>query len=260
MTKAGFGDHLKREREMRGVSLDEICSATRIGTRFLLALENEEWEQLPGGVFNRGFVRAVSRYLGLEEEGMVAEYVMAIKEGDATPSWAKQEPPLTPKSWRPWIAAAMVLILAAAGWFGWRFYSARRAQKLAVQPAAAAPAGTPSAIDPSQGASTSIAGGPGAPDGVAPDVAGRLVLKIEAGKATTVAVSADGSGLFQGSMIAGQSRMFEGENEFDVSAQDGGALLLQLNGQTLAPIGPPGRSGKVRLTRRDLKTSGGGTD
>ena len=94
MTKTGFGEHLKREREMRGVSLDEICSATRIGTRFLQALEDEEWERLPGGVFNRGFVRGVSRYLGLDEEGMVAEYVMAVNEGKTTPgSTAKQESP-----------------------------------------------------------------------------------------------------------------------------------------------------------------------
>jgi cytoskeleton protein RodZ len=258
MTKAGFGEHLKREREMRGVSLDEICSATRIGTRFLVALESEEWELLPGGVFNRGFVRAISRYLGLDEEGMIAEYVMAINEGDNTPSWARQEPPLTPKSWRPWMAAAMILILAAAGWLSWHFYSAHRAQKLAVRPAATALTETPLAAEPSQGASN--VGDPRPAGKVVPDATGTLMLKIEAGKATSVEVSADGAGVFEGNMIAGQNRMFEAQNEFDVSAQDGGALLLQLNGQTLAPIGPPGRSGKVKLTRRDLKTSGGGTD
>ena len=58
MTKGTFGDNLRREREMRGVSLDEISAATRIATRFLQAIENEQWDQLPGGVFNRGFVRA----------------------------------------------------------------------------------------------------------------------------------------------------------------------------------------------------------
>ena len=51
MTKGTFGDNLKREREMRGVSLDEISAATRIATRFLHAIENEQWDQLPGGVF-----------------------------------------------------------------------------------------------------------------------------------------------------------------------------------------------------------------
>ncbi|HEY1866129.1 MAG TPA: helix-turn-helix transcriptional regulator, partial [Candidatus Acidoferrales bacterium] len=94
MTKAGFGEHLKREREMRGVSLDEICTATRIGTRFLEAMENEEWERLPGGVFNRGFVRAVARYLGLDEDGLVAEYILSMNEhsGASASAWTNQQP------------------------------------------------------------------------------------------------------------------------------------------------------------------------
>src|ERR1700733_12846439 len=103
MTKAGFGEHLKREREMRGVSLDEICAATRISTRFLEALENEEWERLPGGVFNRGFVRAVARFLGLDEEGFVAEYALALSEIAAAPThanFAVQQQPQT--RWLPW--------------------------------------------------------------------------------------------------------------------------------------------------------------
>jgi len=53
MTKGTFGDNLKREREMRGVSLDEISTATRNRHAFSTSIENEQWDQLPGGVFNR---------------------------------------------------------------------------------------------------------------------------------------------------------------------------------------------------------------
>jgi cytoskeletal protein RodZ len=272
MTKTGFGEHLKREREMRGVSLDEICSATRIGTRFLQALEDEEWDRLPGGVFNRGFVRGVSRYLGLDEEGMVAEYVTAVNEGkDTTPGWAaKPEPQKAAIDWRPWVGAAAVLVLLiAAGWFGWRFHSARRAQRSAALAAAqlAIPSPADAAAAQTSASSTAVAGGsPAGPgDGSAPAVAApapadMLLLKIEAGKATSVTVAADGSTAFDGNMIAGQSRSFQAQNELDVSAQDAGALLLELNGQTLAPMGPPGHPGKVTLTRSNLKGSAGGAD
>ena len=68
MARGNFGERLKRERELREVTLQEITSSTRIGPRFLEALENEDWEKLPGGVFNRGFVRSIARYLGLDEE------------------------------------------------------------------------------------------------------------------------------------------------------------------------------------------------
>lgn len=69
-----FGETLKRERESRAISLEEISSATKIATRSLRALEEEQFQQLPGGVFNRGFVRAYARYVGLDEEKAVADY------------------------------------------------------------------------------------------------------------------------------------------------------------------------------------------
>src|SRR5208337_2086081 len=77
MARGNFGERLKRERELREVPLDEITLATRIGPRFLEALENEQWDKLPGGVFNRGFVRSIARYLGLDEEAFLAEYDLA---------------------------------------------------------------------------------------------------------------------------------------------------------------------------------------
>src|SRR3979411_1464173 len=77
IAKGNFRESLKRERELREVTLEEITAHTRIGPRFLEALENEQWEKLPGGVFNRGFVRSVARYLGLDEESLLGEYDLA---------------------------------------------------------------------------------------------------------------------------------------------------------------------------------------
>src|SRR5262249_57167608 len=77
MARGKFGEHLKRERELREVSLDELSKSTRISSRFLDALENENWEKLPGGVFGHGFVRTIARYLGLDEEALLAEYDLA---------------------------------------------------------------------------------------------------------------------------------------------------------------------------------------
>jgi cytoskeleton protein RodZ len=75
-----FGERLQREREMRGITLDEIAEATKIGTRSLRALEAQEYEKLPGGIFNKGFVRSYARFLGLDEEQAVADYEAAAKE------------------------------------------------------------------------------------------------------------------------------------------------------------------------------------
>jgi cytoskeleton protein RodZ len=80
-----FGDKLKREREMRAITLEEIADATKIGTRSLRALEEEHFDQLPGGIFNKGFVRAYAKFLGIDEEQAVADYMSAANEvGNST--------------------------------------------------------------------------------------------------------------------------------------------------------------------------------
>jgi cytoskeletal protein RodZ len=73
----GFGEQLRREREMRGVSLEEISVATKISIRFLQAIENEQLSKLPGGIFTRSFVRTYARYLGLDEERVLADCQLA---------------------------------------------------------------------------------------------------------------------------------------------------------------------------------------
>ena len=71
-----FGARLKREREQRKITLDDISLATKIGTRFLLAaLEEEHFDQLPGGIFNKGFVRSYARHLGLDENQTISDFV-----------------------------------------------------------------------------------------------------------------------------------------------------------------------------------------
>lgn len=80
-----FGEKLKREREMRAITLEEIAEATKIGTRSLKALEEEHFDQLPGGIFNKGFVRAYAKFLGIDEEQAVADYVAATGDvGNST--------------------------------------------------------------------------------------------------------------------------------------------------------------------------------
>ncbi len=106
MAKGTFGERLKRERELREVSLNEIASATRIAAKFLEALENEQWNKLPGGVFGHGFVRSIARYLGLNEEDLLSEYDMARSEASA-PAASKPEQRIpSPPKWIPAVAVS----------------------------------------------------------------------------------------------------------------------------------------------------------
>ncbi len=292
MTKGTFGENLRRERELRGVTLDEISGATRIATRFLEAIENEQWDQLPGGVFNRGFVRAVARYLGLDEESIVAEYTLVVGDRPSVPVWTGSPPAVTPEfPWLAWtISAVVIAALLVGAWFGTRRLLAWRAARqpaLAVQvdaepsavstnggPRRAAADAAPSHSDsapaataagdattgPPPAAADSSAGAPAtspSADATSP-AADTFELTVEADKKTKVTVVADANRVFAGTMKAGENRTFSAKDRFQVSAKDAGALSLEMNGKTLAPIGPSGHSGKVILTRDALKSAAGG--
>src|SRR5687768_9764438 len=99
---ASFGEELRREREIRGISLKEIADATKISRRFLEAIERNDHKTLPAPVFTRGFVREYARYLGLNSEEMVNRYNFAaagddrIEKSDHLERLVHPDPPQTP--------------------------------------------------------------------------------------------------------------------------------------------------------------------
>ncbi len=78
-----FGDTLRQEREFRGITLDAITRVTKISNRHLVALEQEHFEILPGGVFNKSMVREYARVVGLDQEEWVVRYLAAHRSTGA---------------------------------------------------------------------------------------------------------------------------------------------------------------------------------
>lgn len=69
-----FGSYLKHERELRGVPLDDIAESTKISVRFLRALEEGRFEDLPGEVFIKGFIRSYGQAIGSNVDELLAAY------------------------------------------------------------------------------------------------------------------------------------------------------------------------------------------
>ena len=133
---SAFGENLRREREMRGVSLEEISSATKISIRFLEAIEREDFSKLPGGIFSRSFIRSYARYLGLDEERVVAEYQLAAHpqvDFDLHRMPAGSARAGRPSSRTPLIATLVAVVLLAGGYVLFR-YSRRAAEAPAPPP------------------------------------------------------------------------------------------------------------------------------
>ena len=70
----GIGTTLREARNRRKVELPEVEAATKIRVRYLRAIENEDWDALPGGAYTRGFIRTYASYLGLDGERLADDY------------------------------------------------------------------------------------------------------------------------------------------------------------------------------------------
>jgi cytoskeletal protein RodZ len=261
MARGNFGERLKREREMREVSLNEVTVATRISVRFLQALENEDWDKLPGGVFNRGFVRSIARYLGLDEESLLAEYDVA--HGPMVLEAPKPQENRIPAPSK-WLIAASIfsvlLVLAgviAGGIYGWRRFSAHRRAKqnqaITAQPAGPTAPGPVPSGDPPASDSAPVTPRPDTPSTTRP-----LDLSVSTSAPTHVRVLGDGRTLLDADLPAGETRHFAANRQLRVTAADSSAVLLELNGQAMPPLGAPGASGTIVLSRKNLRQASGG--
>jgi cytoskeleton protein RodZ len=269
-----FGENLRREREMRGVSLEEICDATKISMRALQAMENDQFDKLPGGIFTRSFVRTYAKYLGLDEEKIMAEFQLvapaSAQQADLNKISQQRTPPEEKSRAGP--IAALIVVLVGAGGFGYYRYARRTsatsppiAQRPAAQatPQASAPPQTPEAKPP-EGVQESPVTGTTTPNAVLPapnsqspsaTAEGGLVLQVAATEATWVAISADGKSQGQRTMQPNEIETYRAEKSFDVLTGNAEGIILTLNGKTLDPLGRQGETKKVHLTLNDVQNS-----
>ena len=112
---------------MRGISLDEIVATTKIGRRLLTALEEEQFDLLPGGIFNKAYVRAYAKCVGMNEDEAVAEYLAAAQE---TPPDTKviahqhafHAETRPERSSFPVLPVFVLLVVAVGAVAGWKLY------------------------------------------------------------------------------------------------------------------------------------------
>jgi transcriptional regulator with XRE-family HTH domain len=118
--EGSIGNVFREARNRRKIDLSEVEAATRIRVRYLRAIENEEWNVLPGGVYTRGFIRTYAAFLGLDGERLAEDYrksVEAAQRGPVSESGATSAASRS-RDWRwpaprgSWIAIAAVLLVA----------------------------------------------------------------------------------------------------------------------------------------------------
>jgi cytoskeleton protein RodZ len=253
---SNFGASFKKARESKGISIDQIASETKISARFLAAIENEEFQLLPGGIFNRGFVRAYAESVGLDADQIVADFKRLTEVQELNDSPAAQ-PTKGERRLYPFAVAILALAIVV-------FYIVTRESGRTPQTptAAPAPAQAPDLVPPpvAQPVKPDAPATPPqtttpAPEPVAAGVPTQaLTLVIEALAQTWIKVTADGNAVNPGEMLeAGMSRKFTAQSALRVAVGNAGGLTLQLNDQPVKPLGKSGEVRELTITPDNLK-------
>ncbi len=123
-----FGRELQLERQRRRITLESIAEGTKVPARHLRALEQEEYAQLPGGVFNKGIVRSYCRYLGLDEQEWMGKFpsVLAVESEPDWESFAenvrRSRVGRRSRTGAQWLGVlVMLMALVVLGWAAWKF-------------------------------------------------------------------------------------------------------------------------------------------
>jgi hypothetical protein len=253
---ASFGEELRREREIRGISVKEIADATKISKRFLEAIERNDHKTLPAPVFTRGFVREYARYLGLNSDEMVNRYNFAAVGDDRIEQSAHLERLTTPQAPPPprkkappkgippayarvdrnvYILILVVVALAGVSYWALKHRRETRANeerlstetKAAAIPAIASPPPAPVT------ASTSTQ-----PPAAVP---AKLILSLEITHTCWITLDADGERRINDQLHRGFHRTVEAKDGFRFKTiGNAGGVVITLNDVPVPSLGQDG--------------------
>lgn len=290
---ATFGENLRREREMRGVTLEEISAATKITVRSLQALEADDFSKLPGGIFTRGFIRSYLKYLGLDEDALMAEYQSIepkIPEPDLSTLGAGKIVHASHGSRSGMVGLLLAVLLLVGGIALYRRahqignersaaptgQTAAEAGSAAQLPAAASNAAPEQSAASSrdrnkaasapeaaaipetgeiQAAALPAAEPPAQPASDSGNVLGNgdLTLQVAATEPSWVNIEADGRLLLSRVLNPNEIHTLRAKDSFDVTTGNAQGVILTLNGETMKPLGREGEVKKLHITHDDLK-------
>jgi len=247
---ASLGQDLKREREIRGISLREISDSTRIGMRYLEALEGDHLELIPRQFFVRAILRSYAKAIGLEENQVLKKYDDMVQFGEQLEYRESGLETAPARSGIPGWARALVLglLLVAVGTFLYVFVLSPRRRggpTAETRPAPAAVEVVPTPVTPApppfQGPLTEPVSG--------------LALVATFSEETWLRVRADGQQVFEGLKQAGDTLEVNAERVLVLATGNAGGIAFRLNGRNARPLGPRGAvMTDIRITPDNYRT------
>ncbi|QQS42465.1 MAG: helix-turn-helix domain-containing protein [Acidobacteriota bacterium] len=229
-----LGEKLRKAREERDISISEVAEQTRISALYLEAIENDDYKPLPGGIFNKGFVKSFAKYVGVDEGEALQEYArIAAGQEVQDPERSERYRPevLTDDRSGPSLLPTIIFSIIILGLLAWGVMLLVNYLQGNGTAAPSLPAGN------AQNTNTANA----SPEPTALPRTDEIRLKIATG-ASDVSVSAAVDGNVTSVLVpANSEREFTGKERVKVSYYKGLASTIELflNGTKLATPIPP---------------------
>lgn len=233
-----LGEKLRQAREERGISISEVAEQTRISPHYLDSIENDDYRTLPGGIFNKGFVKSYAKYVGIDEQEALQDYsrIIASQESSADSDSKNYKPEVltddrTSSSLIPTVIFAVIIL----GLMTWGLLTlVNYIQNQPSQQSSASP--TPTAAAPADQPANSTT--------AAPTPAGPVnEIKIDFKSAEAVAVTATIDGkTINDNLPAETVKSYVGQESVKLRYYRGFAdrVKITVNGKEIAaPAAPP---------------------
>ncbi len=242
---ASIGQELKRERELRGIPLQEIADATKINIRFLRALEKDQLDMLPEKFFTRGIIRTCAKYLGLDEENMLNLYLesLQIHEPEET-EMDQDETPHKPqkKQNKFWLFFSIFMIILAL-FITFTFILKKEVDlspQKKISSASLTSREVPKQEESDQDRKLEPIVNPSVIQEPVENSQGRLNLEIKVEQETWMEIYADQELQYTGNKAPGATLQLRAQQEFVINLGNAGGITYTINGQKGKRLGEPG--------------------
>ena len=284
-----LGAELKRERELRGVTLEEIARETKIRASLLGYIEDDRFDRLPAGVFRQSFVRSYARYLGIDEDESVRECLLAddrlksvgyqARAAQTTrPSLGGRLKTRAASAKSAAIFPSVVALLGALAIFYFVEVRARTDQDSLSVPNIAGvaqrsqdQASAPGEASRNNGQLVGVSGSgdraglsvlgelapkpsPETPSGAKPVSVAEPRLRIKAREQAWIRVSVGESTLFSGILQSDETRSFSLQRPLNVKLGNPMATQLWVNDQVFSQIGEPGKTKTIVVSTENYQS------
>ena len=258
--QSNFGAKLRAARERRGVSLLQIAASTKISAATLEALESNDLERLPGGIFTRAFVRSFASEVGLDPAAAVREFlaqsaaerrlVGSVYAGDPEDQglYLSQQRIARTTLWIILLSVPIAVLLIFLGWGGEPEESARSVAPVLDERSAEVDAGSErAATPPPPSAADPLAAGQGV-------AVGPLTIEIHPRGQCWVSLSIDGEQELSRVMQPGEREAREAEREIVITIGDAGAFDYSINRHRGRSLGRDGEVVTARIDRDNYRS------